>query len=118
MSSIRVALASSDGKVINQHFGHAERFYIVGLEDGAYYFLESRDVAAACQEQEHDESSFDATLQILDDCAAIFVSKIGPGAAAYLLGQGKRVFEAPGIIDDVLNYVLQKNILAEGGDNL
>ena len=38
----RIAVASTDGIVVNQHFGHAERFHIIELnaETGKYSFIE------------------------------------------------------------------------------
>lgn len=47
--SYRVAAASTDGKVVNQHFGRAELFHIFEIsEDEGYRFLESRKVDACC----------------------------------------------------------------------
>ena len=42
----RIAVASTDGIVVNQHFGHAERFHIVELdaETEKYEYTETRKV--------------------------------------------------------------------------
>ena len=93
--SKRIALASSNGRVVDTHFGHAESFYVYEIEDALAAFVEERRTNASCSGRSHDESSFDATLAILSDCTAIVVSVIGYGAAAYLAGKGMRVFESP-----------------------
>jgi nitrogen fixation protein NifX len=91
----RIAVASSDGRVVDTHFGHAESFFVYEIEGTSASFVESRRAAAACSKGGHDESSFDATLAALSDCTAIVVSVIGYGAAAYLGSKGMRVFESP-----------------------
>lgn len=46
----RVAVASTDGIVINQHFGHAEKFHIAELDtdENTWQYLESRTVTRVC----------------------------------------------------------------------
>lgn len=107
----RIALASSDGKVINQHFGHADRFHIVDLNEDNYAFVETRHHLPACNNQEHHNNSFDSILELLADCEGVFVSRIGLGAASYLNAKGLRVFEAPYPIESVLNQLLAEKLL-------
>jgi predicted Fe-Mo cluster-binding NifX family protein len=106
-----VAVATTDGKTIYQHFGWTEVFHIISLDEDEYIYLESRHATASCQGFQHDESSFDRVLTLLRDCEALFVGKIGPGAAGYLIARGMRVFESPGILDDVLNEVIRQKLL-------
>lgn len=54
--SLKVALASSDGKNIDLHFGKAEKFYIYELNDKGFELVESRDAP----KQEEKESSADS----------------------------------------------------------
>lgn len=54
--SLKVALASSDGKNIDLHFGKAEKFYIYELKDKDFELVESR----TAPKQEEKESSTDA----------------------------------------------------------
>jgi predicted Fe-Mo cluster-binding NifX family protein len=106
-----VAVATTDGKTIYQHFGQTEVFHVLRLEETGYTYLERRDTAACCEGFQHDERSFDRVLELLKDCEALFVGKIGPGAAAYLISRGMRVFEAPGLLDEVLTAVLERRLL-------
>lgn len=108
----RAALASTDGKFINEHFGRATAFHIVDLTDSDYVFVESREISPCCHDHQHDENDFDKAAALLADCDGVFVSKIGPTAAAYLLSKGVRVFEAPGMIEDVMQKVLSSGILS------
>jgi len=97
--SIRIAVASRDGKFVNEHFGRAERFLIFDLKGK---FLEERVSERVCQNGEHDESSFEKTAKLLSDCKAIVVSKIGYGASSYMESRGFELFEAGMPIDDAL----------------
>ena len=56
--SLKVALASSDGKNIDLHFGKAEKFYIYELKDKGFELVESRDAP----KQEEKESSADSGI--------------------------------------------------------
>jgi predicted Fe-Mo cluster-binding NifX family protein len=108
----RVAIASSDGRFIDTHFGHADRFEVYEIAEAGSTFVETRMTGPACGDGGHDESSFDATLSVLSDCEAVFVSVIGYGAAAYLNRKGMRVFESPySAIEDVLTKVLADGLL-------
>lgn len=102
---IKVAIASTDGKVINQHFGRAEQFYIVQLTEENYKYVETRNVCASCTGGNHETGSFDNTAKILEDCSVILVSRIGPGAYDFLTHRGFKVMEAPGVISEVLQEI-------------
>jgi predicted Fe-Mo cluster-binding NifX family protein len=43
-----IAVASKDGKEINQHFGHAERFLIYEVENGDATLVDERPVERYC----------------------------------------------------------------------
>lgn len=108
----RAAVASTDGIVINQHFGHAEKFHIVEFdtEKNQVFFLESRDVPRVCQGHEHSEQGFEKALEILHDVQAILVAKIGQGASAWLESRGLTIYEAPFMIEPVLQKILDEKL--------
>ena len=57
---MKVAVASSDGIMINQHFGRADTFYVYELGDGIR-FLEKRKGRPFCHGGEHlEEELLDA----------------------------------------------------------
>lgn len=109
--SVKVAIASTDGKVINEHFGRATQFNIFELDKLNYRFLEIREVQRCCNGGEHEDFAFENIAKTLKDCKAIFVAKIGSGASSYMESKGFIIFEAPFLIPDVLNKVLQENLL-------
>lgn len=105
--SYKIAIASSDGKFVNQHFGKAQQFLIVELkDDGSYEFLETRKNKPACQVEGHD-SSIQDSLDLISDCDGVLVSQVGPGAADMLIERGVQPIIIPMLIDDALKKVYQ-----------
>ncbi|WP_077610420.1 NifB/NifX family molybdenum-iron cluster-binding protein [Clostridium sp. Marseille-P2415] len=115
----KIAIASSDGKVVNQHFGRAGVFYIVNADSGDMTFIyeESRKTAPVCSGQEHDDAQLKALAAMLRDCDYVLVSRIGYGARAALERDHTEAFELPGYIEDsirrLLSYVEVRNLLNE-----
>ncbi len=108
----RIAFAST-GDYIDQHFGSARYWQVYDLaEDGTCRHVETRRTQAKCQG--NCEGGFDHLLRTLEDCEAVFVSKIGQSAAAFMIGRGKRVFEAAGAIDEIIDQISGENLLEEG----
>jgi nitrogen fixation protein NifX len=101
--STRVAVASSDGKFVNQHFGHAKTFLIFDLnDDGTFKFIENRENKPTCNGGEHNANALDSTLNIIKDVKIVLVSQIGSGASQFLLSNGIQPFMIPTFIDEAL----------------
>jgi len=110
----RIAFAAT-GEYIDQHFGSARYFQVYDLADnGSHEHVESRAAQAKCRG--NCEGGFDHLLEILNDCDAVFVSKIGQSAAAFMISRGKRVFEANGKTEDILTKLAEGNLLKEGSE--
>lgn len=107
----RIAVASTDGKVINQHFGHADRYHILDISEAGHTFVETRESPPVCGPQGHSNQGFDGVIALLADCQGIFVSRIGPGASGYMKSKGVLVFEAPYPIENVISKIIKGNIL-------
>lgn len=107
--STRIAFASTDGTYIDQHLGSARIFQIFDISDTCYKLVTSRRTDAFCHG--NCEGGFEHLLKALNDCDAIFVSRIGPGAAAFMIQQGKRVFEASGPVEEVIEQVIADDLL-------
>ncbi|MBR1739786.1 MAG: dinitrogenase iron-molybdenum cofactor biosynthesis protein [Ruminococcus sp.] len=108
----RIAIATSDGFTVNEHFGHAEFFRIYDINESGYEYKELRDRVAATQQVfRHDANIFDKIIELLSDCDALLVQKIGEGAAQYLIERGVRVFEVSGPIDGVLKKLIEDKII-------
>lgn len=102
-----VAIASSDGKVVNQHFGHAEEFLIIEVEGERYHYIEKRSLGAACHLGEHNESSMESVVAALADCKYVLCSKIGPGAERKLQERGVTAFQIPHFIDEAIKKLIE-----------
>ena len=101
--SIKVAVASSDGKYINQHFGMASQFLIFELDDdGTHKFLELRENKPACSTEGHSELSMEESVKLISDCQAVLAGQIGPGAIDILLKNNIDPYLAPTFIEDAL----------------
>ncbi len=103
----KIAIASSDGKFVNQHFGKAQQFLIVELkDDGSYNYLETRENKPACAIEGHD-SLIEDSINLISDCDGVLVSQIGPGAADMLIEKGVQPVIIPMLIDDALKKVYE-----------
>lgn len=77
----RVAVASTDNIVVNQHFGHTDRFYIydvIGEMESS--LVEERRVHPPCSFGEHDEDTMEEAVKRLADCQYVICNRIGGGA--------------------------------------
>lgn len=103
----KVAVASSDGIVVNQHFGRADTFYIyeVAAED-EYRLLETRKVTPVCNRRDHDDDELRANVGKFKDCKYILVSRIGLGAANIVEQSGITPMELPGIIGESIHKLV------------
>jgi predicted Fe-Mo cluster-binding NifX family protein len=108
----RIAVASTDGIVVNQHFGHAERFHIIELdaETEKYEYTETREVERVCQGHYHHDSSFDKVIDVLSDVHAVLVAKIGSGASQQLESRGLTVYEAPFPIEPLVEKIINDKL--------
>lgn len=107
--SKKIAFASIDGAYVDQHFGSARTFQIYETENNEYRHLETRKTQSLCKGS--CDGGFSHLYEALRDCDAVFVLKIGEGAAAYMIGRGKRVFEASGPVEEIIEQVLDSDLL-------
>lgn len=100
---VRIAVASSDGETINEHFGRTSQFIIYEVEeDGNYRQVEKREVAPGCKSGEADVHGPGGTTDRFGDVQAVFAAQIGPGAAASLQEKGVRAFNLKGSVHKAL----------------
>lgn len=125
----KVAVATSDGKTVDSHFGHVSNFLIfeVDEESGKFEDTEDRDVKAACsggscagtQEAEsagcgsgagcggHNgarahESSMDLIAKALSDVDYVLVARIGPHAVRALARYNVTAYDIVLPIDEAI----------------
>lgn len=104
----KAAFASSDGKVVNQHFGHARQFYIVEIykDKKEWKYVETRENIPSCNNGEHSNNTLESSCSLISDCDELYVAKIGYGALAALAKYNVEVYEAPYVIEDIIETVL------------
>ncbi len=108
--AIRVAVASSDGKTVNEHFGRTGSFLIFRLAGDQWQQVEERPNLPACSGQRHDDNLLERTAELLSDCRGVVVSQIGPAAMDTLLYRHILPFVLDGTIADALAVVLASKL--------
>jgi len=94
----KVAVASTDGITINEHFGRTEEFWIYESDEGGnYQFIERRKNTLEESKDHHA-----TTVQLLADVEVVLVNKIGPGAEKELRREGIIALSVSGSIDKAL----------------
>ena len=109
-SIYKVAIASTDGETVNQHYGKAEKFFIYSIDDEVGYDLvEERLVEPVCRNGAHEISKMKESVLRFTDCRYIVVSRLGTAASAALAAAGITAMELPGSIDDAILKVWKYN---------
>ncbi|MEJ6952543.1 NifB/NifX family molybdenum-iron cluster-binding protein, partial [Natronospora cellulosivora (SeqCode)] len=100
------AIASKSGKIIDQHFGHADKFLIYTFYNNIVEFYEEREIEKYCSGKEcFDKGSrMENIIAMLDDCTAIFCTRIGHKPKKTLKNKGIEVMEMYELIEDGIKY--------------
>jgi predicted Fe-Mo cluster-binding NifX family protein len=103
-----IAVATSDGIVVNRHFGKAEQFLVLALDaENQIHRLEMRSVNPVCAGGTHEDDRLEKAADSLTDCKYVLVSRIGQGAAQVLEQKGITPMELPGMIEDSVQKLVQ-----------
>lgn len=104
--SYKAAVASTDGIVVNSHFGKADTFYIFQIDDKQITPLEKRSVQPVCRQGDHDEEQLLQNCQTLTDCKYVLVARIGYRAAECLRQLSVIPMELPDLIEAALDKLI------------
>lgn len=99
------AVASKEGKNVDQHFGHAERFLIFEVSDGKVLLVDERPVERYCSfDPEHPMRShtLKGTAEALRGCHAIVCAMMGEAPRQELSRLGIEQFVVEGPIKETL----------------
>jgi len=103
MKSEKIAVATTDGKHVNEHFGRSEQFKIyesgaelTHVEDRACTKLSTGDPGHA-----FDPARFNSIADMLKDCAKIYVADIGTVPETELQKRGLEVIRCNCPIDQI-----------------
>jgi len=101
----KVAVASSNGKRIDEHFGRARRFGIYQFEEGEWFHLEDRESLPPCSGGAHSDDLLDRAVDVVADCRWVVVSQIGPTAIDALIARRVLPLVIEGTVDEALSIV-------------
>ncbi len=100
-----LAVASKDGREINQHFGHAERFLIFSVSGTDVKQVDERTVERYCSYDENHplrRHVLQAIAETLQGCRALVCSQIGQAPQEEMQRLGFEIFSASGEIRQTL----------------
>jgi nitrogenase molybdenum-iron protein NifN len=92
----KIAVATKSGLNIDQHFGHAEEFYIYDYKDGSADLIEKRSVNKYCTGSDECDEHTDKIQKIMTtikDCNAVVVMRAGNEPVRKLEKNGIKVFQ-------------------------
>jgi predicted Fe-Mo cluster-binding NifX family protein len=110
----KIALTSTDGKSIDLHFGHADSFKILRVDEssGAWEYVEDRIIrepepacgsaggnscgeASGCGGHGHNLDRLNAVIAGISDCRYVLTARIGPKPGDLLRHAGITALESP-----------------------
>lgn len=90
--STRLAFASNDGRIVDEHFGAAARFHVFALEpDGPRPCA----IINCITGEGHDDGRLAARIEALKACRVVFCTAIGQGALRQLRAAGVEAIRVP-----------------------
>jgi nitrogen fixation protein NifB len=103
----RVAVASMEGVLVNQHLGEADHLLIFEKKDNRVDFLEARPTP----EKGTGDARWEAMSRLLGDCRTLLVSGVGDRPKRILKIQGLEILEVEGVIEEAVSAVFDNRPL-------
>lgn len=111
----RFAVATRDGKLVNEHFGHASELYIYESDGREVKLLEKRSVVPYCSgDCENSENRMDGILHALGDCGGLLALRVGTVPEKALQERGIRIFMTYDTIENAVKAAAKQ---MTGGSN-
>jgi MoaA/NifB/PqqE/SkfB family radical SAM enzyme len=97
---LRFAVASKNGAVVDEHFGHVTGFHIYEYKNGQARFVERREISQYCAGPrdcskalsiDHD-SGMRSILETIHDCSGVIAMRIGDYPRQLLAAEGIKTF--------------------------
>ena len=101
---MQIAIATTDGLTVDEHFGRAKKFLIYNVTATSFDLVMERVVEPyATGEKEHtfDADRFQEVAKTLTDCKKVFITKIGEEPANALKKEGIEAVVYSGPIRDI-----------------
>lgn len=95
---MKIALASSNGKNVDLHFGKAYKFFIYEFDGDKTHFAETREVSIEPKQQHQWRKS----LEMIKDCDVVICVQAGMNGKFGIEEAGLKLVEDHGSLEDVL----------------
>lgn len=106
---MNIAFASSDGELVNQHFGWSKTFYLFEVGKDASTFLKSID---SSEEPEEEKAKLTYKIGTIEEADIMYCTQIGPTASKMVqssgihpvrVSEGEKIADAIAKIQEMLN---------------
>jgi nitrogen fixation protein NifX len=103
MKKTRIAVVSTDGISVDDHFGKANRFLIYDIDDQLTKVEDRSAKTLSVQDPDHlfDPDKFGRIAALLKDCSKVYITRIGEIPAAKLKELGIEPVVYSGAIMDI-----------------
>ena len=101
---MKIAFTSSNGIMVDTHFGKAEKFYIYEIKKGAVYFRGERKTESYSEGELNHTTDFERLNKIfktINDCRILITAAIGEKPRNILQDKGLMIDIARGTINSV-----------------
>lgn len=105
---MKIAVASEDGRKVDQHFGRAKHFYVYEIGDGMAMVEGLRPVKPYCSpvaDHVFEQSRMQPILEMLSDCRYLFVEKIGDAPKRALEAAGIHTTQTNAFVHEILSNI-------------
>jgi nitrogen fixation protein NifB len=113
---VKVAIATGDGVTVTEHFGYATGFQIWDFSDGAPRLLETRSNIPACGADRRTAAArdpMDISVDLVADCKAVIVARIGECGVNRLTALGILAFETDDAVEIAVRELTDSGLLRE-----
>ncbi len=112
----RFAVCSKNGKLIDQHFGHATKFYIYDYFDGRVSFVETRPIDQYCQGSKEEKAAgrIYKLIKAIEDCNCIVCMRIGVCPSNALKEKRIDIYTTYNLIEDGLKEAVHRMYTGDG----
>jgi len=111
----RVAIATGDGVAVTEHFGYATQFQIWDFSESVPRLVETRRNLPACGADRSTErrDPMDISVDLVADCRAVVVARIGECAINRLSALGILAFETDDAVTTAVRDLAESTVLKE-----
>jgi nitrogen fixation protein NifB len=112
----KVAIATGDGVAVTEHFGYATQFQIWDFAGTPPRLLETRRNLPACgadRSTAQQRDPMDVSVELVADCRAVVVARIGECGVNRLTALGILAFETDDAVDTAVRELAESAILLE-----